>query len=276
MANETLLSQLINPQVMADMISAELGKQLRATQFYKVDTTLTGRAGNTITVPTWLYIGAATDLAENEQGEVTEMQTKDMEYTVKKAVKNISLTDESVLSGYGDPVGEATRQLRMSIQDKMDDDGIAALQGITTINGHVATIAAAPAYEDVIDALDMLIKDNEEQGVAVFLLVNHNTAKTIRKSPQFIDRNSMLADTVLTSGVVGAVGGCSVVISNKLTDTEAYILTPQCMTAFIKRDINVEQERQMLYKRTVIGADAHYVVAIEDYDKVVALRWANP
>ena len=49
----TLLEQLINPEVMADMISAELEKKLRATQFYRVDRTLTGRAGNTITVPTW-------------------------------------------------------------------------------------------------------------------------------------------------------------------------------------------------------------------------------
>lgn len=270
----TLLEQLINPEVMADMISAELEKKLRAAQFYKVDRTLTGRAGNTITVPTWLYIGPAQDLPENQQGEVSEMKTKDVEYTVKKAVKNVSLTDEAVLSGYGDPVGEAARQLRMSIQDKMDDDGVALLKAIAPGVGHVLPLPDGNIdYEDVVEAMDLLKKDNEEQGINAYLLVNHTTAKTIRKNPRFVDRASLLGDRVLTSGVVGNIAGCSVVISNKLSSYEAYILTPQCLTAFMKRDIHLERERQMLYKRTLIGSDCHYVIAIEDYDKLVAIRW---
>ena len=272
--NVTLLQNLINPEVMADMISAELEKQLRATQFFRVDRTLTGRAGNTITVPTWLYIGPAEDLAENQQGTITEMHTEDVSYTVKKAVKNVVLTDEAVLSGFGDPVGEATRQLRMSIADKLDDDAIALLKGITATNGKVLTTTAPPAYEDVIDGLDLLEEYNEEQGITAFLLVNHTTAKAIRKSPQFIDRQTAAGDTVLRTGVVGFIAGCAIVISNKLTDTEAYILTPQCLTAFMKRDVNVESQREMLFKRTIIGSDCHYVIAIEYYDRLAAIRWA--
>lgn len=270
----TMLENLINPEVMADMISAELEAKLRATQFFKVDRTLTGRAGNTITVPTWKYIGPAADLPENEQGEVSEMKTDDVEYTVKKAVKNVSLTDEAVLSGYGDPVGEATRQLRMSIQDKMDDDGIELLQGITDKNGHVHNIqSGAITYDDVIDALYLMEQFREEQGITAFLLVNPVTAKTLRKSPEFAERPSALGDSTITSGVVGSIAGCNVVISKKLNDNEAYILTPACLTAFMKRDINIENERQMLFKRTVIGSDCHYVIAIEDYDKLAAIRW---
>jgi N4-gp56 family major capsid protein len=271
----TLLENLINPQVMADMISAELENKLRATNFYKIDRTLTGRAGDTITVPTWLYIGEAADLAENQQGEVTEMHTKDISYTVKKAVKNVRLTDEAVLSGYGDPVGEATRQLRMSIQDKMDSDGVTLLKGITVTNGRVLPLtSSAITYEDIVDALDLMEQFREEQGITAYLMANHTTVKTIRKSPQFIELPSPLRDSVITTGVVGSIAGCSIIISNKLSESEAYILTPQCFTAFMKRDINVETEREMLFKRTLIGSDCHYVIAIEDYDKLVAIRWA--
>jgi len=272
MPNTTLLQDLINPQVMADMISAELEKKLRATGFYKVDKTLVGRAGDTITVPTWKYIGPADDLPENEQGEVTEMQTEDISYTVKKAVKNVRLTDEAVLSGYGDPVGEATRQLRMSIQDKMDDDGVGLLAAITSAIGHVHTITTVLDYDDIIDALDLMPKDNEEQGINATLLVNSATAKNIRKSPRFVERQTVVGDTVLTTGVVGAIAGCNLIISNKLTATRSYILTPNCFTAFMKRDVNVESEREMLFKRTLIGSDCHYVIAIEDYDKLVAIE----
>lgn len=270
--NTTLLAQLINPQVMADMISHELEKKLRATMFYKVDRTLTGRAGNTITVPTWKYIGPADDLPENEQGEVTEMHTKDVEYTVKKAVKNVRLTDESVLSGFSDPVGEATRQLRMSIQDKMDDDGIELLEALTDAEGHVYTADGDLDYDAVVEALDLL--KLEEQGTDLFLLVNHTTIKKIRKDPKFAERQTNLGDEIFGSGVVGSIAGCRLVISNKLTATRSYILTPEALTAFMKRDITVESARGedgVLHKRTLISSDCHYVIAIEDYDKIVAI-----
>ena len=272
MPNTTILLDLINPQVMADMIGAELENKLRATGFYRIDRKLVGRAGDTITVPTWLYIGEAADLAENAQGDVTEMETRDISYCVKKAVKNIRLTDEAVLSGYGDPMGEATRQLRMSIQDKMDSDGIALLEAITSSIGHVHTISTALDYDDIVDALDLMPKDNEEQGTNATLMVNHTTAKTLRKNPRFADRASQLGDSVLQSGVVGSIAGCNLLISNKLTATRSYILTPNCFTAFMKRDINVETQRDLLSKRTLVGSDCHYVIAIEDYDKIVAIE----
>lgn len=269
----TLLEKLINPQVMADMVSAELEEKLRATQFIKVNRTLVGRAGNTITIPTWLYIGMADDLPENTQGTVTEMNTEDIEYTVKKAVKNVTLTDESVLSGYGDPVGEASRQLRMAIQEKIEHDAIELLEGITAAKGHVHTTTGDLDYDTVVDALDLLRL--EEQGKNLFLMVNNTTIKKIRKDPRFAERETQLGDQIFGRGVVGQIAGCRVLISNRLTDTRSYILTPECLTAFLKRDVALETARGtegVLYKRTLISSDCHYVVAIEDYDKIVAIE----
>ncbi len=265
----TKLENLINPQVMGDMIGAELKKKLQATRFIKVDNTLVGKAGNTVTIPTWQYIGEAADLAENEQGDVTTMGTTDKEYTVKKAVKNVTLTDESVLSGYGDPVGEANRQLRMSIQDKIDSDAVTQLEAITDTTGHVHEATGALGYDAVVDALDLL--QLEEQGGELYLLTNGATVTKLRKDERFTERNTTMGDTLLATGVVGSIAGCGVIISNKLTATRSYILTPGCLTAFMKRDVNIESQREMLYKRTIVGVDAHYVVAIEDYDKLVAI-----
>jgi len=269
----TLVENLINPEVMADMISAELEASLRARQFFRIDRTLVGRAGDTITVPTWKYIGAAQDLLENERGEVSQMQTEEVSYTVKKAVKNVSLTDEAVLSGYGDPVGEASRQLRLSIQDKMDDDAIELLRGIDSDKGHVHAVSGSViGYDDVIDGLYMMEQYKDEQGIKAYLLVSPQGAKGIRKSAEFMDVAGDKRDRTLVSGTVGRFGGCDVVISKKIDEGEAYILTPRCFSVFMKRSTNLEKQREMLYKRTIIGSDMHYVVAIEDYDRVVALR----
>lgn len=48
---QTKLTNLINPEVMANMISASLPKAIKIAPLAKIDTTLVARAGNTITIP---------------------------------------------------------------------------------------------------------------------------------------------------------------------------------------------------------------------------------
>ena len=47
----TKFANMINPEVMSEMISAKVEKRVSVMPFAKVDTTLQGRAGNTITIP---------------------------------------------------------------------------------------------------------------------------------------------------------------------------------------------------------------------------------
>lgn len=267
----TKLSNIINPEVMADMISAKLPKALKAKGFMKVDTTLTGKAGNTVTVPQYAYIGEAADLAEGAEGTVTQLTATEKEYTIKKAVKNVELTDEAVLSGYGDPVGEVTRQLTMAIEDKIDSDGIAALEAITTSSpsgaNYVTSTETTYNYNMVCDGLDAL-PNSEDEGEELYLLIPKAGIKALRRDERFQDKNS---GEMLGTGVVGSVAGCKVVVSAKLSDTSkaAYIMRPEALTAFIKRDVTLETDRDVLKKQTLFSADEHFVVAIEDLNKIV-------
>lgn len=278
----TTLSNIINPQVMADMISAELPNALQVSKLYKVDRTLTGKAGNTITVPQWAYIGAAADLAEGVEGTVTQMTASaDKEYTVKKAVKNVELTDEALLSGYGDPKGEAVRQLKLAIADKVDNDGIALLKGITSATTgaqFVSSEADALGYDVVCEALDLF--SDEEQGGDKVLLVDAQGIKDLRKDTRFVDKYSDTGVAMMASGVVGRIAGCEVVISNKLNPAsgkthKAIVMKPNAITAFIKRDVTVETARNILAKTTTISADEHYVCAIEDMTKIAVIEYTT-
>lgn len=277
----TTLSNIINPQVMADMISAELPNALQVSKLYKVDRTLTGKAGNTITVPQWAYIGSADDLAEGVEGTVTQMTATDKDYTVKKAVKNVELTDEALLSGYGDPKGEAVRQLKLAIADKVDNDGIALLKGITSATTgaqFVSSEANALGYDVVCEALDLF--SDEEQGGDKVLLVDAQGIKDLRKDTRFVDKYSDTGVAMMASGVVGRIAGCEVVISNKLNPAsgkthKAIVMKPNAITAFIKRDVNVESARNILAKTTTISADEHYVCAIEDMTKIAVIEYTT-
>lgn len=270
----TTLNNIINPEVMADMISAELPNALQVSKIYKVDRTLTGKAGNTITVPQWAYIGSADDLAEGAEGTVSQMTATDKEYTVKKAVKNVEITDEALLSGYGDPKGEAVKQLRLAIADKVDNDGIALLKAIDEdTDGAQISKATEMGYDAVADAVDMF--NDEEQGGDKVLLVNKAGIKALRKDTRFIDKYSDAGVAMMASGVVGRVAGCEVIVSNKINDVnKAYVLKPEAITAFIKRDVSVEADRDILHKKTLISADEHYTCAIEDMSKIVVIEIA--
>ena len=60
----TKLSDLIDPEVMGDMVSARIPKKLRVAPFAKIDDTLAGVPGDTITVPAYTYIGDADDVED--------------------------------------------------------------------------------------------------------------------------------------------------------------------------------------------------------------------
>ena len=147
----TMLEDMIDPEVMGQMISAQLPNAIKFSGIAPVDTTLTGRPGSTITLPVYKYIGDADDVAEGDPINYEKLETDDAQYTVKKAGIGVKLTDESVLSGYGDPVGEVQRQIRMSIASKVDNDIVE--EALTTSLEVMADIDI-----DLIDKIEKLFE----------------------------------------------------------------------------------------------------------------------
>lgn len=283
MANQTtMIADLINPQVMADMISAKIPMKLVVAPFAKVDTTLTGRPGNTITVPQYAYIGDAVDIAEGIAAETVKLETSTTEVTVKKAMKAVELTDEAVLSGYGNPVGETNNQLAKAIASKVDGDAMAALQGAQLVyDGSAAVIK----YTGVVDAIDLF---DEEVNTDKVIFVHPKQVTQLRKDADFISADKYTGDVVMT-GEIGKIANCRVVASKKvpLDDGGANYLCPivklnndaeteedaPALTIYLKRDTNVETDRVSLARKTDISVDKHYTVALSNTSKVVIAKF---
>lgn len=276
----TKLAQLIDPEVMAPMISAKLSSAIVATPFAKIDNTLVGQPGSTITVPRYEYIGAATDLAEGETADKTKLGTSSKEYTVKKAVKQVELTDEAVLSGYGNPVGETNSQLAKAIAEKVDNDVMAALKGAQL----TFTATGDISYDNIVDAIDAL---NEEENVEKVMFIHPKQVSTLRKDDDFIS-NDKYNNNVIMRGEIGMVANTRIVVSKKaINDAGTYYLNPivelkpesqtgdesAAVTIFMKRNVNLETQRELGNYTTLIGVDEHYVVALTDESKVVVAKF---
>jgi N4-gp56 family major capsid protein len=269
----TTMTQMINPEVMAAMISAELPNKLRFAPLASVDSTLVGRAGNTLTVPTWSYIGDAADIAEGNAIPLDQMATSDDTVTVKKAGKGVEITDEALLSGYGDPAGEAEAQMLKAIASKIDTDLLTAAltttQTVASIEvGTKLDIAAVRAAVDIFD---------DEDDSEMILICSASDASALRADA--LAANSFLAGSelganALIKGVFGEVEGCQIVKSNKVTDGAPVIIKPGALKLVLKRNVAVETDRDIVKKTTVITADEHYAAYLYDASKVVKITTA--
>lgn len=267
---QTKLENLINPQVMGDMISAQLPKAIKFAPIAKIDDTLVAQPGNTITVPKFAYIGDAEDVAEGVAMGTVVLTASSTQATVKKAGKAVEITDESVLSGYGDPVGEANAQLLKSIAAKVDNDCVTALGGATLTHDGSSIVIC---YDGVVDAVDKFQEEDYEQKV---LFVHPSQITQLRKDADFKDINKYPLQTVMT-GVIGEIAGCQVVPSKKVpsdaTTYTNYIVKDGALKIYMKRAVDVETDRDILAKTTVISADEHYTAVLNDDSKVVKVTF---
>ncbi|MBC2318778.1 N4-gp56 family major capsid protein [Listeria booriae] len=258
----TKIADLINPEVMGDMISAELPKMIKFSGVAPVDTTLQGQPGDTITLPKYKYIGDAIDVAEGAAIDYAKLETTTGEAKIKKAAKGVSFTDESVLSGYGDPIGEGTRQVTMSIASKIDNDIVEELKKAPlTVSSNASSI-------DVIDEIETVFDDEDDNTGILFM--SYPDASALRKEAAGNwTRATDLGDNILVKGVFGEVLGWKIVRTKKLEEGEALAVKPGAAKTYLKRGLMPESERDITHKLTKFNADQHYVVTLHDETKVV-------
>ena len=290
----TKVEDMIVPEVMGKMISAKLEKKIIISKIAKVDNTLKGRPGDTVTVPQYKYIGDAADVAEGAACDTAKLETSSTQFSIKKIKKGTSITDESILCGYGDPLGESERQLALAMANKIDNDCVTVLTTPTTnagVDGKVSliyqpTTAAAISYNGIVDAVDLF---EEEVSSDKVMYVHPKQMTQLRKDANFISADKY-DNAVVMNGEVGKIAGVRIIRSKKVPLVEVGTSTKvncyacpivkltndveteedaPALTVYLKRDINVEKDRQSKYDRTDIYASKHYGVALTNMGKVV-------
>ncbi len=277
----THLSDIINPQVMGDMIEAKIPHMLKFTPFAKVDTTLVGVPGDTKTVPSWNFVGAAEDVAEGAEISTKKLTAASTTFTIKKAMQSIGITQESINSGLGDPIGQGETQLAKSLAVKMEADVLAAaLTGTLAYDGSASVIK----YAGIVDAVGVL---EEEEITDKVLFVNPAQVTALRKDSEFMDKNKYGND-VMVSGEIGMIAGARIVPTKQVVkdgsgnyvcpliklepvsdDTEYTETELPAITIFMKKDTQVDHEWFPKKQTHDITAAKYYGVALTNAAKVV-------
>ncbi len=283
MADLTKTTTLVNgdvfdPEVVSDMINAKVASKAVMTGYIKVDNTLEGTPGSTVTVPKWGYIGAAEDYAEGTPIDTTKMAYTTSSYGIKKIGKGVQLTDEAQLSGYGNPMGTATNQIALSISEKLDNDRVEVLYGSKNVCDGTASVIK---YSAIVDGVDMF---NEEADSAKVILIHSKQKTQLRKDADFIAADKIGAE-LITSGAIGKIAGCEVVVSNKVKCEDGVYYNPiiklnndaeteddlPAVTYFLKRGNLVEHKRNPGVSDDII-CTAYGMPALTNESKVVILK----
>ena len=276
----TMMNNMINPEVMGDMINAKIEALAKITPYAKVDTSLVGVAGDTKTVPSWNFVGAAEDIAEGAEIATKKLTAAQTTFTIKKAMQSVGITQESINSGLGDPVGQAEIQLAKAIALKVEEDVLeAALAGTQAYDGSASVIK----YAGIVDAIDMF---EEEEITDKVMFVNPKQITTLRKDSEFMDKNKYGND-VMVSGEIGMIGGARIVPTKQVKLQDGKYVCPiikleaaaaeteytegelPAVTIFLKKDSQVDHEWFPKTQTHDITVAKYYGVALTNAAKVV-------
>ena len=271
----TKLNKLIDPEVIGAYLDVKLVDKIKLAPIVEVDRTLEGRPGSTLTLPKWGYIGDAADLAEGAALTYEDIAESTQEISVKKVAKGVSITDEAVLSGYGNPVEQIGQQLLVAVASKIEADLYDAVKNekVATRNSagclkHQYT-GTAFAKEDIID---MLAKFGEDQEGEKVLFVNPADFAALAKDPDFVQ---IMQGTQIITGEMGMLYGVRIVVANRVEAGKPFMMKPGALSLVMKRNVMVEAERDMDHFANKYAVSDHYAVYVKYADRIVKAAPSN-
>ena len=265
----TYLADLFDPQVIGDRIRNKLFDKSAFAPLAQRYDTLVGRPGSTISLPYYAGLPVAELVPEGTDIPIYKMTESTKQVTIAKYGIGIQVTDESILSGYGDVISEGVDQIIASIGAKVDNTvlGIMSSQAAA----EMTTDAAALSADGIAEALTLFGEDIDGEKV---LLVNPLDYQTIRKATAWIP-NTEIGAAMVVRGTVGMIHGCQVVVSNKLATANcAYIVKPGALAMYYKRDVLVESDRDIINRSTVVTADVHLAAYLLNESKLIKMPGA--
>lgn len=259
---QTRAIDLVNPEVMADAISAQLPNAIRFAPYARTDDTLVGQAGDTITRPKYGYVGPAEDLEEGVPMDPTKMSMTTSKVTVKEAGKAIEVTETAILTNVSGTLEEAESQITKAIADKMDIDYVAALRTAALSSNGTATTPEA-----ILDGIDVFDDEDEEDYI---LFINNKDYTKLVKSLFGVGGDTQ-ERAIAKAEVAEIVGVKDIVRTRRLDEGESYLQKPGAVEIVWKKHPEIKPGEDILARTVVLAGNNFYTVNLYDDSGVVKI-----
>jgi N4-gp56 family major capsid protein len=219
------------------------------------------QAGKTIQVPKYPAIAAA-DLTEGTDMTSTTVSTSSVSVTVGEVGAQVLLTDLAAM-GAGNPAEELGTVLGNAIATKMDTDLIALFDGFS---GSIGSAGAEITVADLFKAAATL-RANKVTGV-INAVVHPYQAYQLKANltNTFANPNGGdLQNEAMRNGYVGTIAGINVYESANVSidgndDAKGAVFAPEALAIAMKRDFQIEPQRDASNRAFELNATAIYGV----------------
>ena len=267
-SNTTMLSDLLDPQVVADYIDKKLIDYIRFAPLATIRNDLVGRPGDEITLPQFKYVGPAEAVLEGADIPIAKLKQSWAYVKVSKIGRAIQFTDEALLSGYNNDIAqEAAMQVVLAINDKIEIDLLAKMNSDAELTANIGSSDNAAA--GIADALVNFGEDIDGQKV---ILCDPSFYSRLIKTDGWIP-NTELGANMIVRGTVGEVYGTQVVLTNRLKGkNQAYIVKPGALAIFMKRETLVEFDRDKIDQTNYVIGSKIFAPYVYDTTKLIKIN----
>ena len=256
MATNTVYNNKVIEAKAKDLLTTSVNTRNLMT----VDTELAQEAGMTKTINVYTYTGEAQELAAGEgntnRGSIT-YEGKD--YTVKMVQQAFDYQDEDFMKD-NTIVDNMLKGANQVMVNKMASDFYAEAAKATL------TQTGAISYDTIVDAIAKL---NIEDESGLFIIITPEQKAAIRKD---VDYKAARMGEVVYNGQIGTVAGIPVIVSKAAGN--AYVMSKDAIKLFMKKDLEIEQERNADTRTNSVYLRTAYLVALVDATKICKITAA--
>ena len=264
----TLFANKVIESKATDLLSTKLNHRSLMT----IDTELQGSEGMTKTINTYTYAGEAEILGvgvgstEGKRGSISYVGK---DYTVNCVQEAFDYFDEDFMkdSNVVDMGVKGATDVMTNFLTSKFYEALATKQAEQELVGKTEFVkGGAISYDVVVDAIaDMKVEDESK----LVLVLPTEWKADIRKDTDY--KAAQLGEVVY-NGQVGTIAGIPVVCIKSLNaaganKAKAYLLTPEAVTLFIKKNVEVEQDRDKDKRLNSIYLREYYICALTDATK---------
>lgn len=248
--------------VLKNKLEEILLTKLGLSQFLTVDRTLAANEGMTIKINRYNCSGGIQDVLEG-QGNTDEIEmTYDTEqYIVGTTQGRFAYTDEDAMTDSFLVDGGITDLAKKFVND-FNEKAVAEWTKATR-----KVYTSKVVFDNFVDAIAALnLEDAEENGFNA--LVHPSMKAALRKN--LADELKYVEDYARV-GYVGSVCGIPIYTSRAVPMGSVLIANKEAVTAFMKKDTEIEQEREVNIRKNWVYARNVKVIALTHDDKAVQI-----